>query len=48
MLVNGVPLSYLWEWSLGYRMTCTSSEFGGPQDSQFSYAQEVMVETNKS
>ena len=30
----GVPLSDLWEWSLGYRMPRTSSELGASQASQ--------------
>ena len=40
----GFHLSYLWEWSLGYRMPRTSSEFGDSQASQLAYAQADMVE----
>ena len=40
----GVPLSYLWEWSFGYRMPRTSSELGYLQDSQLAYARSAMVE----
>ena len=43
----GVPLSDLWEWSLGYRMPRTSSEFGASQASQIAYARAAMVEENK-
>ena len=44
----GVPLSDLWEWSLGYRMPHTSSEFGASQSSQLAYALAAMVEEKKS
>ena len=44
---NGVNLSDLWEWSLGYRMPRTSSEFGASQASQLAYARAAMVEANK-
>ena len=39
----GVPLSDLWEWSLGYRMPRTSSEVGDSQASQLVYAWAAMV-----
>ena len=42
-----VPLSDLWEWSLGYRMPRTSSELGASQASQIVYARADMVEENK-
>ena len=44
----GVPLSKLWEWSLGYRMPRTSSEFGALQDSYTVYAWAAIVEADKS
>ena len=34
----GVHLLELWEWSLGYRMPTTSSEFGASQVFQLAYA----------
>ena len=40
----GVSLSVIWEWSLGYRMPRTSSEFGASQASQLAYARDAMVE----
>ena len=40
----GVPLSDLWEWSLGYRMARTRREFGASQASQLAYNQDAMVE----
>ena len=40
---NGVPLSDLWELSLGYRMPRTSSEFGASQALQLVYARAAMV-----
>ena len=43
----GVPLSDLWEWSLGYRMPRTSSELGASQASQLAYARVAMVKENK-
>ena len=43
----GVPLSDLWEWSLGYIMPCTSREFGASQASQLAYAQADMVKENE-
>ena len=43
----GVPLSDLWEWSLGYRMPRTRSELGASQASQIAYAWADMVEENK-
>ena len=42
----GVPLSELWEWSLGYRMPRTSSDLGASQASQIAYARAAMVEEN--
>ena len=42
-----VPLSDLWEWSLGYRMTRTRSKFIASQASQLAYARAAMVEENK-
>ena len=42
-----VPLSDLWEWSLGYRMPHTSSELGASQVSQLAYARTAMVKENK-
>ena len=39
----GVPLSDLWEWSLGYKMPHTSSKFGASQASQLVYAWATMV-----
>ena len=39
--------SNLWEWTLGYRMTCTSKEFNALQDSQLAYAQAALVESKK-
>ena len=44
----GVPLSDLWEWSLGFRMPHTSGEFGASQALQLAYAWAAMVEANKS
>ena len=44
---NGVPLSDLWEWRLGYRMLHTSSEFGASQALQLAYAWAAMVGKNK-
>ena len=38
-----VPLSDLWEWSLGYRMPRNSSKFGASQASQLAYDQAAMV-----
>ena len=43
----GVPLSDHWDWSLGYMMPRTSSEFGASQASQLAYARVAMVEANK-
>ena len=43
----GVPLSDLWEWSLGYRIPRTSSEFCASQASQIAYTRAAMVEENK-
>ena len=43
----GVPLSDLWEWSLGYRMSCTSSDLCDSQALQLAYAWAAMVEENK-
>ena len=43
----GVPFSYLWEWSLGYRMPRTSSEIGASQALQLAYAHAAMVKENK-
>ena len=43
----GVPLSDLWECSLGYTMPCTSSKFGSSQALQLAYARAAMVEENK-
>ena len=43
----GVPLSDLWECSLGYRMPHTSSKLGASQASQLAYAWVAMVEENK-
>ena len=43
----GVPLSDLWECSLGYRMPHTSSKLGASQASQLAYARATMVEENK-
>ena len=43
----GVPLSDLWELSLGYSMPGTGSEFGASQDLQLLYARASMVEENK-
>ena len=43
----GVPLSDLWEWSLGYRMPRTSSKLGASQASHLAYARAAMVEENK-
>ena len=40
----GVTLSGLWEWSLGYRMPGTSSNFCASQDLQLAYAQAAIVE----
>ena len=42
-----VPLSDLWEWSLGYSMPRTSIELGDSQDSQLAYTRAVMVQENK-
>ena len=42
----GVHLLELWEWSLGYRMPRTSSEFGASQVFQLAYARAAMVEEN--
>ena len=42
-----VPLSDLWEWSLGYRMPRTSSEVGTSQDLQLAYAWAAMVRKKK-
>ena len=39
----GVPLSDLWDWSLGYRMPLTRSEFGASQASHLAYNQAVLV-----
>ena len=44
---SGVPLSDLWERSLGYRIPRTSREFGVLTASQLAYAQSSMVEANK-
>ena len=43
----GVPLSDLWDWSLGYMMPRTSSKSGASQASQLAYARAAMVEANK-
>ena len=43
----GVTLSDLWEWSLGYRMPHTSSEFSASQALQLAYSRDAMVEENK-
>ena len=43
----GVPLSDLWEWSLGYRMPHTSSELCASQALQLAYDWAAMVEENK-
>ena len=43
----GVPLSDLWEWSLGYKMPRTSIELGASQASQIVYARAAMVKENK-
>ena len=43
----GVPLSDLWQWSLGYRMPRTSNKFGASQASQLAYTWSAMVEENK-
>ena len=43
----GVPLSDLWEWSLGYRIPHTITKLGDSQDLQLAYAQAAMVEENK-
>ena len=43
----GVPLSDLWEWSLGYNMPRTSSKFVASQDSHLAYARYDMVKENK-
>ena len=43
----GVPLSDLWELSLGYRMSRTSSEFGASQASHLAYDRAAMVKENK-
>ena len=40
----GVPLSDLWEWSLGYRMKRISSKFFASQAPQLAYARAAMVE----
>ena len=42
----GVPLSDLWEWSLGYKMPRTISEFSASQALQLAYAWAAMVEEN--
>ena len=39
-----VPLSDLWEWSLGYIMSRTISKFGASQASQLAYALAAMAE----
>ena len=44
---NGVPLSELWEWSLGYRMPRTSSELGASQALHLAYARAAMFKENK-
>ena len=43
----GVPLSYLWEWRLGYRMIRTSHELGDSQASQLAYARADIVDEKK-
>ena len=43
----GVPLSDLWEWSLGYRMPRIISKFDASQASHLAYARAAMVEANK-
>ena len=43
----GVPLSDLWEWRLGYRVSHTSSEFGASQALQIAYTWAAMVEEKK-
>ena len=43
----GVPLSDFREWSLAYRIPCTSSELGASQASQLAYDRSAMVEENK-
>ena len=40
-------LSDLWEWSLGYRISHTSSKFGASQASKLAYARATMVKANK-
>ena len=44
---SGVPFSDLCECGLGYRMPCTSSEFGASKDLQFVCARAAVVEENK-
>ena len=39
----GVPLSDLWEWSLGYRISRTRSGLGDSQASQLAYDWDAMV-----
>ena len=43
----GVPLSDLWEWSLGYRIPRTNREVSASHDSQIAYARDAMVKANK-
>ena len=42
----GVTLSDIWDWSLGYRMPHTRSEFGASHALQLVYTQAAMVKEN--
>ena len=44
----GSLLSNLWEWTLGYKMPCTSKYFDSSQALQLAYAQAALSEANKS